>query len=185
MPCLANSESASTETLDRLVTRAKSGHREALESLFALTRDDVSRFISGRVTSEWVEDLTQETFSRALLGLPRYAGRSSVRSWLFSVARHTVADRYRSHARTPRTEYSPTVEEMYSLSEAGRFDEFLALRSLLDQLPEDRRRAFVLARVEGLSYAEIADLLDVPLGTVRSRVWRARRDLTRMLRAAE
>lgn len=165
--------------------QAKSGHHEALESLFALTREDVSRFISGRVTSEWVEDLTQETFSRALRGLPRYAGRSSVRSWLFSVARHTVADRYRSHARTPRTEYSSPVEEVYSLAESGRFDEFLALRSLLDQLPEDRRRAFVLTRVEGLSYSEAADLLNVPLGTVRSRVSRARRELVRMLHASE
>ncbi|MEU3308874.1 sigma factor [Nocardiopsis sp. NPDC006832] len=84
-----------------LVSQARSGHAEALESLFTLTRTDVTRFIAGRVTSEWVEDLTQETFSRALRGLPRFAGRSSVRSWLFSVARYTVADRYRLQARTP------------------------------------------------------------------------------------
>lgn len=165
--------------------QAKSGKREALAYLFLLTREDISRFIAARVTADWVEDLTQETFSRALRGLPRFAGRSSVRSWLFSVARHTVADRYRSHARSPRTGGSPPVDQVHAPIAAGRFDEYLALWSLMDQLHPDRCRAFVLTRVEGLSYSEAAELLEVPLGTVRSRVARARRDLREMLRESD
>ncbi|MGW9557874.1 RNA polymerase sigma factor [Nocardiopsis sp. NPDC055551] len=108
-----------------------------------------------------------------------------MRSWLFSVARYTVADRYRLQARTPRAESFPPLEDPRSLAKNGRFDEYLALWSLLDQLLPDRRRAFVLTQVEGLPYAEAAELLKVPVGTVRSRVARARQHLIEMLRAAE
>lgn len=85
----------------------------------------------------------------------------------------------------PRAESFPPLEDPRSLAENGRFDEYLALWSLLDQLLPDRRRAFVLTQVEGLPYAEAAELLKVPVGTVRSRVARARQHLIEMLRAAE
>ncbi|KOX10265.1 RNA polymerase sigma factor [Nocardiopsis sp. NRRL B-16309] len=167
-----------------LALRAKEGTREALDALFARTRDDVARFIARRVDPSWVDDLTQETFSRAMRGLDHYAGRAPVRSWLFSVARHTVADRYRSQNRVPRHETVDTWTESGTLAEPGRFDEYLALLDLLDALPEDRRTAFVLTQIQGMPYAEAAEAIGAPIGTVRSRVSRGRRDLAQMLRQA-
>lgn len=170
--------------LTRLALSAKEGARGALDSLIAHTRDDVARFIARRVDPSWVDDLTQETFSRAVRGLDHYAGRAPVRSWLFSVARHTVADRYRAHGRVPRHDDVDTWAETGALAEPGRFDEYLALLDLLDALPEERRTAFVLTQLQGMPYAEAAEAIGAPIGTVRSRVSRGRRDLLRMLRQA-
>lgn len=172
--------------LARLAQRAGAGVPGAMDALFTLTRADVARYIARRVEPSWVEDLTQETFHRAMRGLPGYAGRSPVRAWLLSVARHTVADRYRSRARSPRTEPVEDWERALGpgAAEPGRFDEYLALTSLLEDLPEDRRTAFVLTQVHRVPYAEAAALTGVPIGTVRSRVARCRRDLARLVREA-
>ncbi|WP_330091225.1 RNA polymerase sigma factor [Nocardiopsis codii] len=170
--------------LTALAMRAKEGAGDALDSLFARTRDDVARFIARRVDPSWVDDLTQETFSRALRGLDHYAGRAPVRAWLFSVARHTVADRYRVQSRTPRHDAVDEWAEEGVSAHQGRFDEYLALLYLLEELPEDRRTAFVLTQIQGMPYAEAARALGTPVGTVRSRVARGRRDLARMLRQA-
>ncbi|GAA1461444.1 sigma-70 family RNA polymerase sigma factor [Nocardiopsis exhalans] len=169
-----------------LALRARAGVPGAMDSLFALTRADVVRYIARRVDPAWVEDLTQETFHRAMRGLPRYAGRAPVRAWLLAVARHTVADRYRSRERAPRTEPVEDWERALGpgAAEPGRFDEYLALVSLLENLPEERRTAFVLTQVQQVPYAEAARITGVPIGTVRSRVARSRRDLARLLREA-
>ncbi|MFV2197079.1 RNA polymerase sigma factor [Nocardiopsis sp. LOL_012] len=164
-----------------LALRAKEGGEEEMNALFTRTRDHVARFIARRVDPSWVDDLTQETFSRAMRGLARYEGRAPVRSWLLSVARHTVADRYRSQARTPRHEPVDDWSRIGSGTVSERFDEYLALLDLLKALPECRRRAFVLTQIEGVPYAEAARTLGVPVGTVRSRVARGRRDLLHML----
>lgn len=157
-----------------------------MDALFTLTRADVARYIARRVDPDWIEDLTQETFHRAMRGLPSYGGRAPVRAWLLSVARHTVADRYRSRERAPRTEPVDDWERALGpgAAEQGRFDEYFALVSLLENLPEDRRTAFVLTQVQRVPYAEVAALTGVPVGTVRSRVSRGRRDLARLLREA-
>ncbi|AFR07658.1 RNA polymerase sigma factor [Nocardiopsis alba] len=172
--------------LSRLALNAGRGAPGAMDTLFTLTRDDVTRYIARRVDPGWVEDLTQETFSRAVRSLPRYAGRSPVRAWLLSVARHTVVDRYRAVGRTPRTDPVDDWERSLGATAASpdRFDEYIALLDLVDELPEDRRTAFVLTQVRRLSYAETAALTGVPVGTVRSRVARGRRDLIRLLREA-
>lgn len=167
-----------------LALRAKEGTSEALDSLFARTRDDVARFIARRVDPSWVDDMTQETFSRAMSGLAHYAGRAPVRAWLFSVARHTVADRYRVQGRTPRHDAVDAWAGTRVFAEPGRFDEYLALLDLLDALTEDRRTAFVLTQLQGMPYAEAAEAIGVPIGTVRSRVARGRRNLLQMLRQA-
>lgn len=172
--------------LARLALRARAGVPGALDTLFALTRADVARYIARRVDPAWVEDLTQETFHRAISGLPRYAGRAPVRAWLLAVARHTVADRYRSRERAPRTQ--PVEDWDRALgpeaAEPGRFDEYLALVSLLENLSEERRTAFVLTQIQRVPYAEAARITGVPIGTVRSRVARSRRDLARLIREA-
>lgn len=168
--------------LNALAMRAKAGAAEAMNSLFSRTRPDVARFIATRVHPSWVEDLTQETFTRATTGLSHYTGRAPVRMWLFSVARHTVADRYRSLRRQPQSQPVDWWSHSRDLAVPGDFDEYLALLSLVEQLPEDRRTAFTLTQIARVPYAEAAEILGAPIGTIRSRVARGRRDLTRMLR---
>ncbi|QVQ55007.1 sigma-70 family RNA polymerase sigma factor [Spiractinospora alimapuensis] len=157
-----------------------------MEHLVAATRDDVRRFIATLTDPGHSEELTQETFVRALRGLPRYAGQSSVLSWLFAIARHTVVDRYRSTAARP-TEVAVTDWESVPRTPAacGRFDELLALTDLVRHLAPDRRDAFVATQVQGYTYAEVAQATGLPIGTVRSRVARARAELAASVRAAE
>ena len=167
-----------------LALRARAGVPGALDTLFTRTRADVARFIAVRVDATWVEDLTQETFTRALTGLSRYTGRAPILVWLFSVARHTVADRYRAERRRPVCEPLEHALRSRDMAAVGRFDEHLALLSLVCHLTEERRTAFTLTQICGLPYAEAAALTEAPIGTVRSRVARGRRDLADMLHEA-
>ncbi|GAA3748469.1 sigma-70 family RNA polymerase sigma factor [Salinactinospora qingdaonensis] len=173
--------------LTQLAMAARDGDVSALERLIEETRRDVMRFIAAMADPRWAEELTQETFMRALRGLPRFAGRSSVRSWLLAIARHTVADRYRERSARPQTsgvaEWDAVQSHLPRPTE--RFDERVALLDLLAGLSKERRTAFVLTQLEGFSYIEVARMFSLPVGTVRSRVARAREDLVRALRAAE
>lgn len=165
--------------------RAKAGSSEAMNTLFTRTRQDVARFIAARVHPSWVEDLTQETFTRATTGLSHYTGRAPVRMWLFSVARYAVVDRYRSAQRRPGPRPVDRWSHSRDAADPGEFDEYLALLSLVAQLPEERRTAFSLTQIAGLPYAEAAEIIGAPIGTVRSRVARGRQDLARMIRETQ
>ncbi|CAL9366559.1 sigma-70 family RNA polymerase sigma factor [Nocardiopsis dassonvillei] len=167
--------------LDRLALAAREGSAAALDAFVRRTRSDVARYIARRVHPDRVEELSQETYLRALRGLPRFAGRAPARTWLLAIARNTVADRYRHDAARPDCVRHADWDLLPA--RAVRFDEHVALLCLLDGLAAERRQAFVLTQVEGLSYAEAARLADVPVGTIRSRVARARGDLVRGLTA--
>jgi RNA polymerase sigma-70 factor (ECF subfamily) len=167
--------------LDRLAFAAQDGSTAALDALVQHTRPDVARHIARRVPPSRVEELTQETYLRALRSLPRFAGRAPVRSWLLAIARNTVADRYRGDAARPRCVSESDWDRLPAAF--TRFDEYLALLDLLDGLPANRRQAFVLTQVEGLTYTEAARIVGVPVGTIRSRVSRARVDLLRAVTA--
>ncbi|WP_159945135.1 MULTISPECIES: sigma-70 family RNA polymerase sigma factor [unclassified Nocardiopsis] len=169
------------DDLDRLARSARDGSSAALDAFVRHTRPDVVRFISRRVPSDRVEELTQETYLRALRGLPRFVGRAPARAWLLAIARNTVADRYRHDAARPACVPPPDWDLLPA--RAARFDEHLALRALVDGLTPERRQAFVLTQVEGMTYAEAARTAGVPVGTIRSRVARAREDLLRELNA--
>ncbi|WP_435112858.1 sigma-70 family RNA polymerase sigma factor [Nocardiopsis synnemataformans] len=167
--------------LDRLALAAREGSAAALDAFVRRTRPDVARYIARRVHPDRVEELSQETYLRALRGLPRFAGRAPARTWLLAIARNTVADRYRRDAARPDCVHPADWDLLPART--VRFDEHVALLCLLDGLAAERRQAFVLTQVEGLSYAEAARLMDVPVGTIRSRVARARGDLVRGLTA--
>ncbi|MFC6005349.1 sigma-70 family RNA polymerase sigma factor, partial [Streptomonospora nanhaiensis] len=173
--------------LTRLALDAVDGGDGAVEQLVRRLRPDVARFIGSMSDPMLVEELTQETLIRALRGLPRFAARSSVRSWILSIARHTVVDRYRAASSRPATVSVEDWDAAQSRTESGqgRFEEEIALLNLLSHLAEPRRTAFVLTQIEGFSYAEAAEITRVPVGTVRSRVARAREDLITALRLAE
>ncbi|GAB3213389.1 sigma-70 family RNA polymerase sigma factor [Marinactinospora thermotolerans] len=169
--------------LTALALAARGGAAEALERLIAETRHDVTRYIAGLADPSAVEDLTQETYIRVLRALPRFAARSSARTWLLAIARRVVVDRYRYLAARPRTTALPEWGE--AGGRPGRFDEQHALADLLARLGAERRTAFVLTQLHGYSYDEVAAMTTVPVGTVRSRVARARAELLRALRDVE
>lgn len=161
---------------------AGSGDRAALESFVRSTQRDVWRFIAhldGGSTRN-AEDLAQETYLRAVRSLPRFAGRSSARTWLLSIARRVVADHIRSAAARPRAVPSTDRLEVSDGRSPGGgtgFEDVVELTLLLDGLDPDRREALVLTQILGLPYTEAAEVCGCPVGTIRSRVARARRDL--------
>ena len=168
---------------------AGSGDKEAIEHFVRATRGDVRRFVT-HLTADLsgADDLTQETYLRALAGLPRFAGRSCARTWLLSIARRVVVDRYRHDAARPRlsgTDDWLDAAERAQPDGLPGFDEGVALLDLLRTLEYGRREAFVLTQVLGLPYADAAAYAGCPVGTVRSRVARARADVHALLAAAD
>ena len=155
-----------------LALAAARGDRAALQALIRATQVDVWRFFAYLGDRAAADDLTQETYVRMLRALPGFRGEASGRTWLLAIARHTVADsirteyrrdRLRDHHRPARSESDPA--------------EAVVMRAAVDGLGADRRTAFVLTQVLGLSYAEAAEVCEVAVGTIRSRVARARNDL--------
>lgn len=159
---------------------AQRGSSDAVAALVRATERDVMRFLRSLAPAVDAEDLTQETFLRVVRALPGFAGRSSVRTWLFAIARRVAADHARRAACRPRVAALPdwqTSAESAVGPSASCFKEHHALADLVRCLPPQRRDAFLLTQVAGLSYAEAAAALGCPIGTVRSRVARARDDL--------
>lgn len=159
-----------------LALRARDGEAGAQAGFVRATQADVWRFTAALVDPGVADDLTQETFLRAFQALPRFEGRSSVRTWLLGIARRTCADHLRTVVRGRRLRARLTAQawtDGHVPDPSGR----LGAADLLARLSPDRRTAFVLTQVLGMSYAEAAEVEEVPVGTIRSRVARARDDL--------
>ncbi|MGW8885388.1 sigma-70 family RNA polymerase sigma factor [Streptomyces sp. NPDC055749] len=157
------------------------GDREAAERFVRATYDDVRRFVTYLgADGPGAEDLAQETYLRAMTGLAGFAGRSCARTWLLSIARRVVIDGYRTASVRPRiadtADWQAAAERAQPRHVPG-FDETVALFDALRSIDPARREAFVLTQLMGMSYEETADTAGCPIGTVRSRVARARRDL--------
>ncbi len=166
------------DQVTQLALAAGRGDPVALEGFIKATQRDVWRSVAYLGDPGTADDLTQETFLRAISALPRFSGRSSARTWLLSIARRVVVDQIRHSQVRPRAQYGVDVEKMLdSHHRAGGFENVVELRILLDGLEEDRRQALLLTQVLGLSYAEAAEVCGCPVGTIRSRVARAREDL--------
>ncbi|NJP64753.1 sigma-70 family RNA polymerase sigma factor [Streptomyces sp. ventii] len=171
------------------LTAARTGCPEDVARFVAAFDADVRRYIAFlQPDTDGVEDLAQETMLRALLSLRRFEGRSSARTWLLSIARRTVVDSVRRASARPRLSDAADWQREAEWRQARNipgFDEGLALRGLLESLCEERREAFVLTQLCGMPYDAAAVLCRCPVGTVRSRVSRARAELLRLLREAE
>ena len=167
-----------SDPLTRLALAAGRGDRSALDQFIRATERDVWRTVAFLADPGVADDLTQETYLRVLGALPRFAGRSSARTWLLSIARRVVVDQIRRNQARPRTTASTDVDVLLSGAPAGaRFEDIVEIRMLLDGIDPDRRDALVLTQILGLSYGEAAEVCGCPLGTIRSRVARARDDL--------
>lgn len=159
-----------------LARSAGRGDQAALAEFIAATQRDVWRMVAYLTSPASADDLTQETFVRAIRSLPSFSGRSSARTWLLSIARRVVVDQIRYTSSRPRT---VALSDFDQRGRATRIESMVEIRLLLDGLDPKRREALVLTQLLGLSYAEAAEVSGCPIGTVRSRVARARDDLLR------
>jgi RNA polymerase sigma-70 factor (ECF subfamily) len=153
---------------------AREGDPVAVAALVRATQAEVHRLCAHLVDPSSADDLAQETYLRALRALPSYEARAPFRPWLLSIARRTCMDALRRRSRSRllltrlRGGLSDTVPD--ASGDVGGSD-------LLSRLDPDRRAAFVLTQLLGVSYAEAATICNVPVGTIRSRVARARDQL--------
>jgi len=153
-------------TDEALMAEFQGGSREVFEELFARYRDPLHGFFRRRLESrERAEDLTQETFLAVLRATARYQPRALVRTYLYGIAFHLLSAERRKLARV-----LPPAEVV--IEDAS--DEVLWVRRALEKLDEPEREILMLREYEQLSYTEIAELLRVPVNTVRSRLFRSR-----------
>jgi RNA polymerase sigma-70 factor, ECF subfamily len=171
------------DELTVLALAAGKGDRAALDRFVRATQREVWRLVAHLADVGLADDLTQETYLRAIPSLSRFAARASARTWLLSIARRVVVDHIRTVQSRPRTTRSVDWTEAADQRQAAThrraagFEDMVELNVLLAQLLPERREALVLTQVLGLSYAEVAEVCRCPVGTVRSRVARARDDL--------
>jgi RNA polymerase sigma-70 factor (ECF subfamily) len=171
----------------KLVRRAQQGDQTAFELLVRKYQHKVAKLVARfvRDRSE-AEDVTQEAFIKAYRALPGFRGESAFYTWLYRIAVNTAKNYLESRGRRPPG--SDLEIEGAELMDAGSLlrdeatPERLALTEeigttvarVINQLPVDLRTAIMLREIEGLSYEEIAEVMDCPIGTVRSRIFRAR-----------
>ena len=143
------------------------------------------------------EDLMQETFTKAWRAFDSYQQGTNLRAWLFRILTNTYINKYNSQLRKPTETELDEVEELYLFKRLGAFDQSQLSQSAEDQmlemftddevknaieeLPESFRIPLLMSDVEGFSYKEIAEILEVPIGTVMSRLHRGRKAMQKML----
>jgi RNA polymerase sigma-70 factor (ECF subfamily) len=159
------------DDLTRLLLRARAGEQGALEGFVRQSSPEIRRFAAHVLGTSEADDALQEIYLAAWRALPAFRGESSARTWLFVIARRTVGRL--AAVRMPRPEQVATV----TLAARPGTELPLELAQLLRELDDDRRVPFVLTQLLGFSYAETATICECPIGTVRSRVARAREQL--------
>jgi RNA polymerase sigma factor RpoE len=179
-----------------LVERAQGGDQHAFDQLVGKYQRKLGRLLSRfiRDPSE-VEDVTQEAFIKAYRALPQFRGESAFYTWLYRIGVNTAKNYLVSQGRRAPTSTEYDAEEAESFEDASQLRDINTPESLLlskqigqtintaiDALPEELRSAIVLREIEGLSYEEIASMMDCPIGTVRSRIFRAREAVANKLR---
>jgi RNA polymerase sigma-70 factor (ECF subfamily) len=163
----------------RLVSRARAGDLEAFEDLVRLYQADVWRFAYHLTRDRTMaEDVTQEAFLRAFRFLSTFRGDARFSSWLLRIVRNCGMDALRRRRSDQQREYPPPEG---APDPATRTE----LAMAVDALSQDHRQPFLLIEVFGLSYQEASDVLAVKVGTVKSRMHRARQALVKALSEAE
>ena len=176
-----------------LVDEAKSGSLDAFESLVRRYQHRVVNYVQAIVRdSGEAEDVAQETFIRAYRSLGRFRGESAFKTWLYTIATNTARTALERRGRRERVADQSLDDEARALtaervpSHGPDPEATLVTRDAIDRalatLPDELRVAVVLRDVEGLDYKEIAEVTEVPMGTVESRIFRARRKLRTLLR---
>ena len=174
------------ETDQELVVRAQRGDSRAFDLLVLKYQGRVASLV-GRFVSDVgeLEDVTQEAFIKAYRALPNFRGDSAFYTWLYRIASNTAKNHLVSRGRRPSSDADVADAEYFDEGEALRETEtpenhYLGqelakvVAGALDELPEELRLALTLREFDGMSYEEISEVMDCPVGTVRSRIFRAR-----------
>ena len=170
-----------------LVDRAQAGDKQAFEQLVAKYQRKLARLLSRFVRDQAeVEDVAQEAFIKAYRALPAFRGESAFYTWLYRIAINTAKNYLVARSRRPPgsdveiedAEYYASGEALHEIEtpENALFGAELKLvvERAIRELPEDLRTAVTLREFDGLSYEDIAEIMECPVGTVRSRIFRAR-----------
>jgi RNA polymerase sigma-70 factor (ECF subfamily) len=181
-PAVPSGQDHRVDELTTLARAAADGDRTALAAFVRRSQPEVWRLCSRLGDPDVADDLAQEVYLRAIPALGRFRGDASARTWLLQIARHVCADHVRRQARG-RVRFGRLVQRFDGgdivADPTGEPD----LDALIAALDPARKEAFVLTQVTGLSYGDAADVCGVPIGTIRSRVARARADLIAALAA--
>jgi len=184
------------EVDQQLVERAQRGDKHAFELLVGKYQRRLGRLISRFVrNAAEAEDLTQEAFIKAYRALPAFRGDSAFYTWLYRIGINTAKNHLLAQGRRAPTSTSFDAEEAEEFEDASLLHEVATpenelmskqvvavVNDSLQQLPEDLRMALTLREIEGMSYEEIAAVMNCPIGTVRSRIFRAREVVANNLR---
>jgi RNA polymerase sigma-70 factor (ECF subfamily) len=183
-----------------LVERAKRGDQKAFEMLVIKYQRRIERLIARMVRDvDLVQDIAQETFIRAYRAMPKFRGDSAFYTWLYRIAVNTAKKALVELKRDPLVTESARASANDDDDETSRVERELtdgetpeallaskeiaqAVNAAMEALSEDLRQAITLREIEGLSYEEIAELMNCPIGTVRSRIFRAREAIALRLR---
>lgn len=168
------------DELTRLAIEARCGDPGMMADFVRAGQREVWSLCAHLVDERSADDLTQETYLRVFRALSAFRQESSARTWLLSIARRVCMDELRR--RTRRRDLETLVPELDDHAQVRPAEaEQVEIRELLSRLPFDRRDAFVLTQMLGLSYREAARTCECPVGTIRSRVARARLELIEAL----
>lgn len=184
------------EVDQQLVERAQRGDKHAFELLVAKYQRRLGRLISRFVrNAAEAEDVTQDAFIKAYRALPAFRGDSAFYTWLYRIGINTAKNHLVARARRAPTSTQFDADEAEDFEDATLLHEVATpenelmskqvvevVNASLLELPDDLRTALTLREVEGLSYEEIAAVMDCPIGTVRSRIFRAREAIATNLR---
>jgi RNA polymerase sigma-70 factor, ECF subfamily len=179
-----------------LVERAQQGDKKAFELLFVKYQRKLARLVGRLVRDQGeMEDVVQESFIKAYRALPNFRGESAFYTWLYRIGVNTAKNYLMSQGRKAPTSTDKDAQEAETFDDAEQLRDNTTpesvyqakqiastVNSAMAKLPEDLRTAITLREIEGLSYDEIAELMDCPIGTVRSRIFRAREAIAADLR---
>jgi RNA polymerase sigma-70 factor (ECF subfamily) len=165
------------DPLSELALEAARGRQVAWAKLVRATYPDVWRLCAHLVDRQAADDLSQETYLRAVRKLRRFRADGPVRSWLLTIARRVCAAEINDRQR--RRDRALDFGSSWTPVDAGDHASRVELQLLLGALTQPRRDAFVLTQIIGCTYEEAAEICECPVGTIRSRVARARHDLIR------
>lgn len=179
-----------------LVERVRQGDRRAYDLLVLKYQRKIMRLLARMINNPAdVEDVAQETFIKAYKALPKFRGDSAFYTWLYRIAINSARNWQAANMRKPNTvnniesDEGETFDQLDGLSDQSTPESLMASRQVaqtvnqaIEQLPEDLRTAIVLREIEGMSYEDIATTMQCPIGTVRSRIFRAREAIAARLR---
>ena len=179
-----------------LVARVQRGDKQAFDLLVLKYQRKIMRLLSRMIRDPGeIEDVAQEAFIKAYRALPQFRGESAFYTWLYRIAINTARNWLAQNNRRPSTpsaqenEEGETFDATDNLTDSSNPESEMASRQIADtvnkainDLPEELRNAIVMREIDGMSYEDIAESMNCPIGTVRSRIFRAREAIATRLR---